>query len=102
MKAYAFVFAKTHGANRRRKSSPLANRDSENFYFAFAGGDRPPLLLQFHHPARNPLLRPSNLSLPSHPYFSLLFLIFFFSTSLINKTIKESKTSQKKRFNLDF
>jgi hypothetical protein len=34
-------------------------------------------------------------SLPSHPYFSLLFLIFFFSTSFINKTIKESKISKK-------
>jgi hypothetical protein len=90
MKAYAFVFAKTHGANRRRKSSPLANRDRENFYFAFVGGDRPPLLLQFLHPARNP-------PLPSHPYFSLIFLNFFFSTSPINKTIKESKTSKKEK-----
>jgi hypothetical protein len=76
MKAYDFVFAKTHGANRWRKSSPLANR------FAFAGGARPPLLLRFLSPARNPSLRPSNLSLPSRPYFSLLFLIF-------NKTIQE-------------
>jgi hypothetical protein len=85
----------------RRKSpsvSPLANRDSENFYF-FAGGARPWLLLQFLRPAWSPPLRRSDLSLPSRPYFSLLFLIFFFSTSLINKTIKESKTSKKKTFN---
>jgi hypothetical protein len=89
MKTHDFVFAEAHGANRPRKSSPLANRDSENFYFAFAA-----LLLRFLRPARNLPLRPSNLSLPSRPYFSLLFLIFFFSASIINKTIKESKTSK--------
>jgi hypothetical protein len=88
MKAYDFVFAKTHGANRWRKSSPLANR------FAFAGRARPPLLLRFLSPARNPSLRPSNLSLPSRPYFSLLFLIFFL---IISKTIQELKTSPKKK-----
>jgi hypothetical protein len=81
MKAYAFDFAKTHGANRQRKSSPLAKHDRENFYFGFIGGARQPLLLLFLLPARNPPLCPSNLSLPSRPYFSLLFLIFFFSTS---------------------
>jgi hypothetical protein len=42
---------------------PLANRERENFYFAFAGGVRPPLPLRFFRPARNPSLRPPNLSM---------------------------------------
>jgi hypothetical protein len=37
MKAYAFVFAKTHDANHWRKSFSLANRERENFYLAFTG-----------------------------------------------------------------
>jgi hypothetical protein len=47
-------------------------------------------------PAQNPPLCPSNLSIPSRPYFS--FLIFFFFTSLINKSIKKSKTSKNTAF----
>jgi len=54
--------------------SPLG----ENFYFALAGGVRPPLLLRFLLPARNPPLRPPNLSVPSRHYFSLLLLFSFF------------------------
>jgi hypothetical protein len=95
MKAYDFVFAKTHGANGWRKSSPLANRDSENFYFAFAARARPPLLLRFLRPARNPPLCPSNHSLPFFfPSFSLFF--FFFSTTIIKTAIKELKNFPKK------
>ncbi len=45
MRVYAFVFAKSHNANCRRKSFLLANHESENFYFAFVGGAHPPLLL---------------------------------------------------------
>ncbi len=42
-------------------------------------------------PARNPPLRPSNLSLPSRPYFSPLFLSFVFPTSLLTKQLKNQK-----------
>ncbi len=45
IKVYTFVFAKTHGTNHWHKSSPLATREIENFYFAFTSGARPPLLL---------------------------------------------------------
>jgi hypothetical protein len=45
MKAYAFIFAKTHNTNCQCKSSPLANRDNENFYFTFTNGARLPFLL---------------------------------------------------------
>jgi len=44
MKAYAFVFTKTHSTNRWCKSSPLANRESKKIYFAFTDGACPPLL----------------------------------------------------------
>jgi hypothetical protein len=57
MKVYTFVFAKTHNTNHRCKiakthntnhrckSNLLANHERENFYFAFASGECPPLLL---------------------------------------------------------
>jgi hypothetical protein len=86
MKAYAFVFAKTHGANRRRTSSPLANPESENFSFAFAGGTRAPLL-------RNPPLCPSNISLPACP-FPFFFSNFPFLPCLLTNQLK-TKTSKK-------
>jgi len=92
IKAYAFVFAKTHDANHWRKSFLLANRESQNFYLAFTGGARSPLVLRFLRLARNPPLHASNLSLPSRPFFPLLFLFFSSFTSLIKK-------SKKKRFN---
>jgi len=85
MRVYAFVFAKTHNTNCRLKSILLANHQSKNFYFAFVGGAHLPLLLWFLCPAQNPPLCPSNLSIPSRPYFS--FLIFFLFTLLINKSI---------------
>jgi hypothetical protein len=95
MKAYEFVFAKTHGANRWRKSSPLANRDSENFYFAFAGGARPPLLLRF---LRLPEILPSAPQIfpcPLALIFPLYFFSFFFPTSLLTKQLKNQKLPKK-------
>jgi hypothetical protein len=64
-----------------------------NFYFAFAKGTCPPLLLWFLHLTQNPPLCPQIF-----PYSPLLFLYFFhfFFTSLINKSIKTSKKSKKK------
>jgi hypothetical protein len=97
MENFPFVFAKTQSENRRRNYSSLANCESENFYFAFASGTRPSLLLRFLRPTRNLPLRPSNLLLASRHYFSL-FISPFFSTSVVNKSIKKSKTSKKKRF----
>ncbi len=80
MKVYTFIFTKTNDTNRQSKFSPLVNRDSEKFYFAFADGARLPLLLQFLRLAQNPHLRPSNLSLPFGPYFSFFSLFFFYLT----------------------
>jgi hypothetical protein len=84
MKTYAFVFAKTHGANRRRKSSPLANRDSP--HSSYNSSALPEIL------PSAPQIFPYPLAL----IFPFFFSFFFFSTSL-NKTIKESKTSKKKK-----
>lgn len=86
MKAYTFVFAKTHHTNHHHKSYLLANHEREKFYFAFASRVCLPLLLLFLRPARNPPLHPSNLSLPSYP-FPFFFSFFFFFTSLIIKSI---------------
>jgi hypothetical protein len=78
MKAYAFVFTKTHGTNHWCKPSPLVNHDNKNFYFAFVNGTRPPHLLQFLRPTWNPPLHPSNLSLPFCPFFPFFFFFFLF------------------------
>jgi hypothetical protein len=77
-KAYALVFA-------------WRTRESEKFYFAFAGGALPPLLLGFLRPARNPPLRPSNLSLPSRP-FPFFFSFFSFLPCLLTNQFKKKKT----------
>jgi hypothetical protein len=93
MKAYAFVFTKTHSANRQRTSSPLANRESENFYFTFAVGARPPLLLECLCPARNPPSAPQIFPCPLalFPSFShfFLFLPCLLTNQLENKKFKE-------------
>jgi hypothetical protein len=60
MKAYTFIFAKTHNTNHCCKSTLLANHERENLYFSLAGGACLPLLLRFLCPARNPPLHPSN------------------------------------------
>jgi hypothetical protein len=50
-----------------------------------------PLLLHFFYLAQNLLLYPSNLSLPSRLYFSLLFLIFSFLPHLLTNQFKIQK-----------
>jgi hypothetical protein len=88
MNAYAFVIAKTHGANHRRKSSPLANRENENFYFAF----RPAELVRhssYYTSALSEILpsAPKIFPCPLALTFPFFFSFFFFFTSLINKSI---------------
>jgi hypothetical protein len=87
MKTYAFVFAKIQYANRRRKHSPLAKCESENFC-VFASGTR-------RHSSYDSSALPEIF--PSAPQifpWPLALIFLFFSTSLINKSIKKLKTSK--------
>jgi hypothetical protein len=78
MNAYAFVLAKTHGSNRQRKSLRWRT------VIAKISTSPSPAELVRHSSYNSSALpeilpsAPSNLSLPSRPYFSLSFLIFFF------------------------
>jgi hypothetical protein len=94
MKTYAFVFAKTHGTNRQRKSSPLANHDSENFHLTFIGGARQPLLL-FLRPARNPPLCPQIFPFLLALNFPFFFSFFSFPPHLLTKQLKNKKIKEK-------
>jgi hypothetical protein len=77
MKAYAFVFAKTHDANHWRKFFSLANRESENFYLAvhlrssFATPTIPPPC-----PKSSPPPFKSFLALSPPPFFFLFYLTY--------------------------
>jgi hypothetical protein len=67
MKAYAFIFAKTHVANCQRKSSSLLNYESKNFYFT--------LLVKLHF-SYNFFACPEILLLPLKFLYALLLLLF--------------------------
>jgi hypothetical protein len=101
MKAYAFIFAKTHNKICQCKSFPLANCDNETFYFAFVDGAHSPLLLQFFHPTRNPPLHPSNRSLLFTHIFPF-FLFFSFLPHLLTKQLKNQKLQKKNALTKNF
>jgi hypothetical protein len=77
IKVYAFIFNKTHCANCQHKSSPLANREIEIFYFAFTSG-------LVHHSSYDssalPEILPSSAQIfPCPLTLTFTFFISFFS-----------------------